>query len=189
MLVVGIVYLIRYARTQQQQRIFEQSHEGAISSKIRYCQQQIKKVENEKERIQNSIIELKQKLNTTLDITAAARTETNRLIAEFQEELNLRETKLGFYETCISKLQALLHNYDLSKTLEEKQNTLRQLREKNLEEIVNLEQLKSDIAYEKSFLSTIDTLSLRMLDTNSVKDAQIVQRDLELMTRELKDLD
>ena len=39
---------------------------------------------------------------------------------------------------------------------------------------------------ETLYLETIDQLSLRLQDTNTVDDAEILQRELEKMTEELE---
>lgn len=184
----SVFYFINTTLKRRKQKQFDQTHEGIISKKIAHCKAQISAVEEELQQIRNSIRELEDTLSANTGLSIAAQTETKRIITAFQQELDLRNTKKHFYETCTQKLQALLYNYELSKTLEAKQATLRQLQERNQEDIVDFEQLKSTLAYEQSFLNSIDELSLRMLDSSSLQDAQSVQKELELITDELKGL-
>ncbi|MBK7407819.1 MAG: hypothetical protein IPJ40_06895 [Saprospirales bacterium] len=81
----------------------------------------------------------------------------------------------------------VLHNYELSKVFAQKKAELKLLREKNLDDIADLEELRSDIEYDRTYLETIDHLSLRMLGSQSLETVHALKQELEQMTRSLND--
>ncbi len=187
-IVWGGLALIDYLSKAQQRKEYANSTEGIVSKKLKHCQQSISSIQKEKLAIEQDIQDLESQLSASRHISSPTLEETQRIIKEFRKELDLRNTKIEFYQTCINKLQALLHNHQLAKELEIKQQTLRQLREKNQEDIVDFEELKSSLAFEQSYISTIDELSYRMLESSSLQDAQAVQLELETITQELRKL-
>ncbi|MCP3928363.1 MAG: hypothetical protein GY705_04610 [Bacteroidetes bacterium] len=135
--------------------------------------------------ILRNIQDLKVRLTGDLEIPKHQREKTERLIEGFKKELDLRETKINFYETCIHKLKGLLNGQILSKELKEKQKKLKLLREDHQEDMAKMEEMKSDMEFDHFYLDTIDNLSLRMLSSESLADAEQVQLELEEMTREI----
>ncbi len=171
-----------------QERNFANSIEGSIQQKLEQCNSQIKTIKEEKKEIEQNINELQSKLDKTTNIATQTWKESLRLVNEFRQELDLRNTKVLFYQTCIKKLKALLQNHQFAKDIADKQEVLKQLREKNQDDIADLEELKNTLQLEKDYLETIDELSLRMLGSTSLQDAKAVQKELEIITRELRDL-
>jgi len=189
-ILIGCVGLLaylgyRFFKGRKDQRAYKGSVEGGINEKLKYCQQQISALEKERKEIRHNIQELQSRLDPNYDISPRAQEETERLIAAFEKESQLRATKIHFYRSCIKKLKSLLHNYQLSRELESKQDELKRLQENHYEDIANLEELKSQLEYDKAYLDTIDTLSLRMLESSSLEEAQHMQLELETMTKEL----
>lgn len=186
-LTYALVVFSEYFFTNKQKE-YDDKADGVIKKKLSYCHEAIKKVHQERTTIAQEIEELEDKLNAVLEIPQVTREELKRLIREFNHELDLRNTKIEFYETCIQKLQALLHNHQLAKTLKHKQEKLKQLQEKNQEAIADFEELKTSVAFEQSYISTIDELSAKMLESKSLQDAKAVQLELEHITQELREL-
>ncbi len=172
----------------RQEEKYDDKADSVIKEKLNYCLEAIKKVHQERTTVAQEIEELKEKLNTALEIPQVTRAELERLVKEFNHELDLRNTKIAFYETCIQKLQALLHNHQLAQTLKHKQQKLKQLQEKNQEAIADFEALKTSVAFEQSYIATIDELSAKMLESRSLQDAKAVQLELEHITQELRQL-
>ncbi len=171
-----------------QARKYAKTTEGSIEQKITQCEAQINYIKAETKSIQQNIFELQSQLQNASDISLQAEQESKRLIKEFRHELDLRNTKLLFYQTCAKKLKSLLQNHQFSKDVAQKQETLKQLRERNQDDIADLEELRFSLQMEKEYLDSIDTLSLRMLDSNSLQDARAVQKELETITRELRNI-
>jgi len=167
---------------------YNNSHERKLDEKIEYCQRQIQLNENEIKVINTDIKELNGSLNSYHKVNAANKTEAQRLITAFEKERDLRQVKIDFFRTCIKKLGTLLHNHKLTEKLFAKKENLQKLKEKNLDDIANFESVKSDIAYEEGYLNTIDELSHRMYKSENLPDAELVKTELELMTKELREL-
>lgn len=165
-----------------------QSIEGSIMQRQRHCRQQMERLELEVQDIYLDILDLRAQLSPSFDIPNSTRLETQRLITAFEKEQQLRRTKITFYHTCLTKLETLLKHYKLTKKLELQQQKLKALQERNYDEIADLEAFKSDIEFDKQYLETIETLSLRMLDSSSVDDAEDLQLELVEMTKELDDM-
>ncbi|MEM9848061.1 MAG: hypothetical protein AAF847_09255 [Bacteroidota bacterium] len=187
-LIVVALYLKQLWQEKQAEEILDET-EKSILEKLNYSKNQIEKIQQEQQKIQADIENLQAELNNEAAISPNIRRESERLLNEFEQENNLRKTKLSFYENCIIELEKLLNNYRLSKALEQKQANLKQLRENNLEDIADLEAFKTAIEFESRYLATIDELSLKMLDSHSLQDAQSLRLELEKITDELKSKD
>ncbi|MEM0992711.1 MAG: hypothetical protein AAGI49_06720 [Bacteroidota bacterium] len=187
-LIVVALYLKQLWQEKQAEEILDET-EKSILEKLNYSKNQIEKIQQEQQKIQADIENIQAELNNEAAISPNIRRESERLLNEFEQENNLRKTKLSFYESCIIELEKLLNNYRLSKALEQKQANLKQLRENNLEDIADLEAFKTAIEFESRYLATIDELSLKMLDSHSLQDAQSLRLELEKITDELKSKD
>ncbi|MEL6719393.1 MAG: hypothetical protein AAFP82_11805 [Bacteroidota bacterium] len=187
---IGILafYLFRKWRLKNKNSASRDKMEAGIHQKLEHCQNQIAAIKKECTEIKSNIVALESQLQNTLDLSPQTRKESQRLIQEFQDELDLRNTKLQFYESCVLKLKSLRSNFRLSKDIHQRQQTLKRLRESNQDDIVNFEELKTALEFEQTYLNTIDELSLRMLDSSSLQDAKALQIELETITKELRDL-
>lgn len=162
------------------------STEGQIANRIAFCAEEIEKQEVEIAEIAENIQDLEQQLAAKQEIAPQNRRESESLIRAFRSQLELRRSKMAFYEACTRKLEALLHNQRLASDLEVKKKKLEKFRENNFEELAKLESLRSDVEMETLYLETIDQLSHRIQHTNTVDDAEILQKELEKMTKELE---
>ncbi len=184
----GIFYLWKFVQKNRREKAFRTSTEGIVKHRLSHCSSQINHNKKEMLEIQKNIAELEARLGASIEVPASTKKETHRLIGAFQNELKLRESKISFFEICVEKLNTLLNNYQLTQELVEKQQKLKQLQEHHYDEIADLEELKSNIEYDKFYLETIESLSNRMLESNSVDDAENLQLELEQMTKELDEL-
>ena len=100
----------------------------------------------------------------------------------------MRKAKIDFYETCQSKLETLNYNHNFSQDLVSKQKKLNELQEDHFEDIASMETFKTDLEYNKHYMETIETLSLKMLESTSLDSAQRLQLELKEITKELKRL-
>ena len=190
LLALGVIIGGGYYLFHSLQRFWRQykqnkSMEGSIFNRQRHCRQQIERLELEVQDIYLNILELKAQLSPSFDIPISTRQETARLVKAFQKESDLRKTKIVFYRTCLEKLQALLHNHQLTKKLEIKQYKLKQLQEKNYEELGKMEQFKSNLEQDQYYLETIETLTLRMLKSGTLDTAEELRLELVEMTKDL----
>ena len=163
--------------------------QGIIQRRLRECETGIAANSAEIQEITSTVKELEREL---LELDGASEEkvrETRRLIEAFQAEKKLREAKLAFLQTALQRLHILEHNYRLSATIVEKQEQLKRLQEKNYEDLANLEELRSNIEYDRAYLETLDELSTRMIGSQSINDVRALRRELDTMTRELNDKD
>ena len=175
-----------FAVKRPRDKRYAASAEGQIENRIAFCEAEIAKQENEIREIEESINELEHQLRGGEKIAEQNRLESKKLIKAFGSQLALRRSKITFYEACIQKLDVLLQNQRLASDLEVKKKKLEKLQENNFEELAKLETMRSDVEMEVLYLDTIDELSLRIQDTNTVDDAEFLQQELEKMTEELK---
>lgn len=181
----GVWLLYGYISRQVEKRRFARSPEGVISARIELCETEIRKNREAMRNVKKNISELEEKLERMAHASQEARQHTRKLISDFNNELELRKAKIHFLETCTRKLQTILQNLELSKALAEKKAELKLLREQNLDDIADLEELRTEIEYDRTYLETIDNLSLRMLDTQSLEAVHALKKELEEMTRSL----
>ncbi len=187
--VCAVMFIIRELNgAKKVKNEYENSHASKIDQKLNYCQEQIELNENETRVINTDIKELNESLNSYHEVTSANKIEAEKLIAAFEKERDLRQVKIDFFRACVKKLGTLLHNHELTEKLFAKKENLQKLKEKNLDDIATFESVKSDIAYEEGYLNTIDELSHRMYKSESLPDAELVKTELELLTKELREL-
>ena len=60
--------------------------------------------------------------------------------------------------------------------------------ENNIEDVSDMGGVKSFLDYEKTYIETIDELSLKMLESRSVANAEVLKLELVEMTKELREL-
>lgn len=161
---------------------YENSVEGSLSRRIRYCEQEINRNKREIGDIEDNIEPLAEKLQGSVLLPETTRQETTRLIDAFQAEKQLRLSKIQFFDQAIEKLKAMLDHHQLSGMLAEKQQKLRALREQDYETIADLEAFRADIEYDRTYLRTLDELSNRLLDSQSTSHVQTLVKELEQMT-------
>lgn len=184
----GIGYLIRYQIRKKRRIKFEQSTEGMIARWMTICEEQIARMTEEQGDIQFNINELQAKLAQTPTATVNTRKETENLITAFKKERQLRETKISFYTSCKEKLRTLKVNQDMVKTISDKKEKLKALQENHYVDIANMEELRSQLAHDQRYLETIETLSLRMLESTDLDAAESLQLELNKLTEEVRRL-
>ncbi|MFK8103517.1 MAG: hypothetical protein AB8G15_13370 [Saprospiraceae bacterium] len=185
-IISGSYYLIRKAKTRAKHQ--PNSPQAKIEAHLKWSTTQTEKNLSEIDEIKMSIQELKKNINPTYQINERALKEHQRILAGFEDQLQLRKTKLEFYEACQQKLETLQYNYQLTKDLANKQKRLSELQENHYEDIASMERLKSDFEYDQDFLQNIEMLSLKVLASNSIDSAKELQVELMEMTKEIKKL-
>jgi len=183
----GVYALWRYISQRQEEMAFSRTEEGMVAARIEYCEEQIEKNKEELSDINRSIGELKHQMNQP-DISARNLQESGRLIKAFHSEAGLRRQKISFFELCIGKLRRLSHNHQLTQSIAEKREKLELLKENHYEDLAALEELKAELEMSATYLETIETLSLRMLESTDYDDAKQLQLELEEMTQDLDSL-
>lgn len=182
-LIIGIIYWIR---SERKRKAFEESLEGQIAGKLDFCKEMLQKNQEELSDIEYNYRELQSKLKNEDELESETWKELKRLSDGFASERSLRQTKIDFFRACIQRLEKLQRNHQLAAELEQKQQKLKELREGQLEELAQLESLRSDLNYDQAYLETIDRLSLRLLDIQSPEQARALQKELEEMTRDMR---
>lgn len=183
---LGINLLIAYYRSQQEKKRWENSIEGKITNQIDYCEKQITQNTQEIKEIESSINELQSKLKSTKDLPATTTSQTKSMIQAFQQQKDLRTTKLRFFQSAIQKLNMILSNHNLQTVLNQKQQTLKKLKETNYDSLADFEEIKSNLDYQKGYVESIDKLALRMLETENLSNAESLHLELKKMTKELR---
>ena len=184
-LVVGLYWLYQKRRARRSEEAYRNSTEGMIATRLEQCRTEIAANERELNAIYESIAALRKQLQGAPDELPRTRAETERLLASYEQERLLREKKIEFYRQCIARLQRMQRNHERTRTLEHEHAKLKQLQEKHYDGIADLESLRTSLEYEQRYLDTIDELAVRMLRTESPRDAQVVNRELDRMSREL----
>ena len=185
---IGVYLLADFYKRKRKNSIWKKSISGKITEQVQYCETQIRENDYQIKTIESNIQDLRRRLQVNLEIPEKTRLQTEELITAFQKQKDLRRTKLDFFQSVIKKLKIILHNHELQTELAKKQEALKELQQSNYDSIANLEELKSDLAYQQSYVETIDELSLRMLETNNLDNAEELTLELKEMTKELREL-
>jgi len=186
-LLLGYYLLNSYFQKKQKKEI-ENSFLGQMNLKREDCQQKIRQLNKELLLVDNNIEDLKIKLKSNPQASDNAVQETEKLIAGFEEEKKLRQSKIAFYDLCLTKFNQIIKNHQLTEDLKLKREKLEELKESNIDEVSDMEGMKTFIDYEKTYIETIDELSLQMLESRSIERAEALQLELVEMTKELKEL-
>lgn len=159
-----------------------------IRQSIDECVQQLEKLQEDIISIQEEINDMQLQLEIGENLRPEAIVEGRILISRFEEQLALRKTKITFYRTCQQKLSNLEANHLMAKKLEEKQRKLQELQENQYEELASMESLKASLEREVMYLQQIDQLSYRMLNSQSLQEAEALKVELVAVTDELRKL-
>lgn len=184
----SIMGLITFVKKRQKERTFKRSTVGQVRSRIDYCRSQIQKNKDELEQIRQDIRELERDLDPGVEIAPQHKREGESLIEGFRSEFKLRQTKIGFFEACVQKLEVLIHNHNIASQLVEKKKALEQLKESHYEELAAMEELRTQVEMDTHYLNTIRELSTQMFLSQTVDDALLLKLELEKMTSELDNI-
>ncbi len=189
MIVIGLAFfLLKFLWNFGKKEDIDYSVEASLDRQFAQSKEQINKNKNDLKEIQKAIDDLESSLDNKLELLEKNREKSKRILAGFYKELELRKAKIEFYQICQTKLETLNYNHNISLELASKQKKLSELQEDHFDDIANMETFKTDLEYNKHFMETIETLSLRMLQSNSLDSAQQLQLELKEITKEIKRL-
>jgi len=189
LLTLGVAFfLFNFIFSLRKKKLEELSIESSLERQMTQCKEQIRKNKHEIKDIQRAIDDLESSFDNKLELLEKNRQKSKRILAGFYKELELRKAKMDFYQTCQVKLDTLNYNHNFSQELALKQQKLNELQEDHFDDIANMETFKTDLEYNKHYMETIETLSLRMLESTSLDSAQQLQLELKEITKELKRL-
>lgn len=184
----SIFFIVKHFRDAKKEEEFKDSMEGSIRQNLELCEDQMTKNREEVLEIKDNIYDLKEKLEVKSMINENTIKESEFLISGFERELDLRNAKLEFYKICKEKIHNIHFNQTLADEVANKRQRLKQLQEDHFEDLADMEKLRSDVDYTKSYIDTISNLSIRMVQSTSLRTAQELHEELKLITQELKDL-
>ncbi len=188
-ILIGLIfYAIHRGVELRKKKALANTVEGKILYYREQCDTQIVKHQAEIEDIKKNIGEIESKLKYSSALKEDTINESKRIINAFEKELQLRETKLNFYKTCKEKIKAILDNHKLTEDLVQKQEKLNKLQEQNYDDLATMESLKSEVELDRHYVDSIEELSLKMLDINSLESAEAIQMELIEITKSLKEL-
>jgi hypothetical protein len=149
------------------------------------CQVQIELLEQEALDIRTDIDQLERKINPPTGLSELTLKDTNNLIAAFRKELRLRDSKLSFFRTAARRLSTLLRNHRLQGEIAAKRERLHEMREKNYDNLAEMEEIRYQLEREQTYINTIEELGRRVEDSNEPADAERLVKELEEMTRQV----
>lgn len=180
-IVVLMYYYRQTLKEKQSEKAFLKTTAGQISSHLKFCEAQQKKLEEEQNNIQQSLIDLTQQLNRTAGLPQSVEQKTKNLIKGFEKEKKLRQTKIQFFEQCTSKLKTLLEQHQLLQTLEEKKQELERYQDQHYDDLAKMESLRWEVEQEAVKLETLQDLSTRMQNSSVIDDVLHLQQELDKM--------
>jgi hypothetical protein len=184
----SIFFIVKHFRDAKKEEEFKNSMEGSIRQNLELCDEQIVKNNKEVLEIKENIYDLQEKLEVKSMINENTVRESELLISDFERELDLRNAKLAFYKICKEKIHNIHFNQTLADEVANKRERLKQLQENHFEDLADMEKLRSDVDYAKTYIDTITNLSIRMSQSTSLSSAQELHNELKLIAEELKDL-
>lgn len=156
-----------------------------IQSSINRCLMALNQNRLELDAIESNIREIKQQITEESNLSPQNMEKSKQVLEGFTKEKVLRLAKSEFYQTAIKKLNLLLKNHQWAEGLEEKKNTLEGLRKHHYDDLATMEEIKYSVHAEEEYVHTIDSLSLKILDSTSLDDTKLVKEELEKIIQEL----
>ena len=156
-----------------------------IQSSINRCLMALNQNRLEINDIESNIEEINQQLSDASNLSPKNMEKSKQVLEGFTKEKDLRLAKSEFYQTAIKKLNLLLKNHQWAEGLEEKKNTLEGLRQHHYEDLATMEEIKYSVHAEEEYVHTLDSLSLKILDSTSLDDTKLVKEELEKIIQEL----
>lgn len=156
-----------------------------IQSSINRCLMALNQNRLEINDIESNIEEINQQLSDASNLSPKNMEKSKQVLEGFTKEKDLRLAKSEFYQAAIKKLNMLLKNHQWAEGLEEKKNTLEGLRQHHYEDLATMEEIKYSVHAEEEYVHTIDSLSLKILDSTSLDDTKLVKEELEKIIQEL----
>ena len=188
MLILAGYFVLQNIRNRKQKKNFAQSTEGQILEKLDACRFELDKHQSAAQTITQNINEIKEQLNPSHNIDPQIEEDSKQLLAKYESELQLRNTKINFFQTCIQKLESLLQNHRLAKSLLQKEEKLRQLQEDHYEDIAKMEEIKSNVEMDTFYLETIQDLSQQIQFSTDLDNTESINRKLIKMTKDIERL-
>lgn len=188
-LLFGLTFtVVTLIKNRKEKNALKDNFYAQIEIKRQQILDSITGYQNELNEIQRNIYDLKHKLELNPNAKLEAKRESHKLIGGFEEEKKLRMAKIGFYELCMTKLNSIIKNHQLAEEIKQKRKKLEKFQENNIEDVAEMESIKTFIDFEKTYLDTIDKLSLQVLESRSIEDAEELKLELKEITRELREL-
>jgi len=181
-------FMYTYWKNRQEDAAFSESVEGRIEAQLEECRILQEQNQQDLKDILSSIRDLETGTKGVPQLSAANRSESDKLLTAFYREKKLRETKATFFETAQQRLESLLKNHRLEQQLNEKRQKLLELQEDKYEELAELEEIRYNLVGDAAYLETIDELSQEMRESKSYEQASSLQEKLEEMTVKLKNM-
>jgi predicted nucleic acid-binding Zn-ribbon protein len=180
-----LVYFLyqRFGKKAVQRK--KSKEQAALAERINQCNSSITQLKKELRDIDKSLSELQREIGEPESLPRGTLAKTQSLISSFKKEKELRLAKIRFYQSCREKLEMLYRNHDLTRSLQSKMDQLKKLKESHYEELADMESMRSDLSYQQGFFETFDQLSLRVLNTESISDTELLHEELEKMVDEI----
>lgn len=188
MLIGSVYFIYKYLKEAQEEKEFISSMDGSVAQNLELCKEQISKNKKEMLDIKKSIFDLKQSIDNKMEINENTLSESQILISGFERELDLRKAKLDFYKICKTKIKNIHYNQQLAEKVAYKKEKLKRLQEDHFDDLAEMERMKSDMEFNKTYIDTINRLSLRMAESTSLSSAQELHDELKLINDELREL-
>jgi hypothetical protein len=181
LVVVLVYYFNQDLQVKKTEKAFLKTTAGQISVHLKFCEEQQVKLAQEQASIQQSLVELKQNLQRATGLPAAVVQKTQNLIKGFEQEKQLRQTKIHFFQQCTDKLKLLLDQHQLLQTLEEKKQELERYQDQHYDDLAKMESLRWEVEQEAVHLETLQDLSTRMQNSTAMDDVLHLQHELDKM--------
>lgn len=156
-----------------------------LKEKIGICNHQIKEQKSDLEEIEETMSDLEKQLNGSYELNQNSWKESQNLLAAFREEKKLRLQKIDFYEALKKKLKNLLYNQEIAGKLNSKRSRLKEMREDHLEDLAKMEAMRHDLEFDLGHLQSLQDLSVKMSQTNTLEKVESIRREFDKIIEEL----
>ncbi|MEM9836557.1 MAG: hypothetical protein AAF828_08650 [Bacteroidota bacterium] len=149
-----------------------------IKQRIQQCQRKRDAFRTEAETIRQSYTELQRELEQAKSATPTAQKKGQQLLKELAEEQALRLSKAQFFDSSIAQLEGMLSQHRLHETLLAKEAQLDRLREKNFEDVADMENVRYQLEQDRIRLETVTDLTHRAATSPSLNQTELLRAEL-----------
>ncbi|NNE28298.1 MAG: hypothetical protein HKN16_01590 [Saprospiraceae bacterium] len=153
-----------------------------INDLVNKCNTELSDLNSKATRLARSKVELKEKLSqTNPPLDDGLKTETERLLAKFENESSVIQAKREFFRDMLDRANSLLANYRWKEKLKEKESELRDLKDGHYDDVATMEDIKHEMAYSRGFFDALNNLSNKIESSTETKSILELREELKTL--------
>lgn len=180
----GMIYLLFQSVNQRRNvRAKAGTLAGRIEQRIDTCNTHVAEYETEIAELREDLRKLRDRIDEIGTPHPESRRESERLAREFEREIQLRQSKIDFFQQCIGQLEDLLRQHYLNLEIQRSREKIDQLKQRRTDDVASMEEMRYQIEQESIQLETITELSQRAAAAEGLDQTEFLRGEIQKMAR------